>query len=178
MLLSTVTLSVSTLSYFRGCGVSPPPPTLAGADCRVNQTRFRRAGGVQLLVPWLRHPVDDSVSVSKVNIPVAALALTWEAVARNKKNETKFVGEVCVVYLRCERRVSPPSALLRAAQALACLHARVCSVCCLVVAVAHVPNACCVCVPSCSRMPSLCPSAALFLCPALPCCCASGTALC
>ena len=47
-----------------------------------------------LLVPWLRFPLDDTVSVAKAQVVPSVLSLVWEGVARNRKNESKFIAEV------------------------------------------------------------------------------------
>ena len=83
---------MALMRYFPGnCSTGAGFPL---ADCRLNQTRFRRSGGVTLLVPWLRLPVDNSVSTGKPQIVPAVLALVWEAVTHNKKNAAKFIAEV------------------------------------------------------------------------------------
>lgn len=55
-----------------------------------NQRRFRRAGGIRMLLPWLVHRKDDDVH--QAYITVAAVAATWAATKLVRKSQAKFVA--------------------------------------------------------------------------------------
>ena len=59
---------------------------------KANKTRFRRAGGVPLLVSWLRYPTGDAPH--KPQVVVAAVNCLWNAVCGAPNSENKFVAEV------------------------------------------------------------------------------------
>ncbi len=60
--------------------------------CKANATRFRRAGGVSVLVAWLRFPTGDPAS--KPQVVVAVVDCLWSAVAFSTSSENRFVAEV------------------------------------------------------------------------------------
>ena len=81
-----------------------------------NQTRFRRAGGVSVLLSWLRYDPEDAVAKPMAVVPV--VATLWEAVVGNRRSEAKFIVEEGVIAMMDLLDVCPD---LARGQVIGCL---------------------------------------------------------